>query len=311
MTSYAVIGAGAIGGFYGARLARSGQEVHFLFRGRAQHVDKNGLQIISTEGDFELTELNAYADWSALPRVDVAIVAVKSGANADVASRVATILKPGGAVLLIQNGLGAEPGYSDAIGDAGVVIGGLAFISVVLESPNQIRHFDFGTMTMGQYSSDYAPAGIHPTMQTIADDLAAAGIPSVLEDDLLLARWKKLLWNIPFNSLSVILNAQTDELMGNPATVELVSTIMDEVRAATASDGREIPREAADMLLAATRQMQPYSTSMKVDYQAGRHLEVQGMLGEPLARAERNGLQLPTISTLFKQLTFIDDRQPG
>jgi len=311
LTSYAIIGAGAIGGFYGARLARSGQEVHFLFRDRAAHIERHGLRVISTEGDFELTEVNSHPQWSTLPQVDVAIVAVKSGANADVARRVGSILKPGGAVLLIQNGLGAEAEYAGAIGEGAVVIGGLAFISVVLEPPNQIRHFDFGTMTMGQYAADYAPAGIHRTMQAIADDLVAAGIPSVLEEDLLLARWKKLLWNIPFNSLSVILNAQTDELMGDPATVELISTVMDEVRAATAADGREIPREAADMLLEATRMMQPYSTSMKVDYEAGRHLEVQGMLGEPLARARRNGLELPTIAALFQQLTFLDGRQPG
>jgi len=311
MSAYAVIGAGAIGGFYGARLAQSGQEVHFLFRGRAPYVSEHGLQVISPDGDFLLTEVNSHADWSTMPQVDVVIVAVKAGANEDVAGRVGAILKPGGAVMLIQNGLSGEQVFAHALGDAVEVIGASAFISVVFEGSNVIRHFDFGLLSVGAYLADYARGEVTPTMQTVAEELAGAGIASGLEDDLLLARWKKLLWNIPFNALSVILDARTDELMANDDAVELISIVMDEVRAGCAADGREIPREAADFLLEGTKAMKPYSTSMRVDFEAGRHLEVEGLLGEPLARARANGVELATITALYRQLKFIDSRQAG
>jgi 2-dehydropantoate 2-reductase len=131
----------------------------------------------------------------------------------------------------------------------------------------------------------------------------------VLDEDLVRARWRKLLWNIGFNPLSVILDATTDELMADPDTVVLIRTLMTEVAGAAAAEGRELPQGLIEDLLAITARMTPYATSMKLDADAGRPMEVEVMLAEPLRRAERAGVPMPSVAVLHCQLAFLDARR--
>lgn len=306
MTTYAVIGAGAVGGFYGAKLAQAGHDVHFLFRDDAEHVRANGLEVLSVDGDFTLTDVSSHSDWSTIPQCDVAIVAVKSTANADVAPLVDSVVRPGGAILLIQNGLGAEPLFAEAAAEGVEVIGGLAFINSERTGRNQVTHMGNGGLTIGAYRDGYAAAGVTEWMTTIAADYEGTSVPIQLEADLILGRWTKLLWNIPFNGLSVVLRASTADIMGNEQSTELVATIMDEVIAAAAADGRELPEGLANLMLEVTRTMEPYATSMKVDLDNGRPLEVESIVGEPLRRGLSLGASMPVIETLYRELCFIN-----
>ena len=145
-------------------------------------------------------------------------------------------------------------------------------------------------------------------MRGIAEDLTAARTPALLDEDLIRARWRKLLWNIGFNPLSVILDATTDELMADPGTVALIRTLMTEVAAVAAAEGRELPASLIEDLLRITAGMTPYATSMKLDADAGRPMEVEAMLAEPLRRAERAGVAMPSVSLLHSQLAFLDAR---
>jgi 2-dehydropantoate 2-reductase len=141
-------------------------------------------------------------------------------------------------------------------------------------------------------------------MRQIADDFERAGIPIQLSEDLLLARWQKLVWNIPYNGLSVVLDARTDELMADSYARSLVEQLMSEVVAGAAATGRIIGDRIIQQMLNHTEKMTPYRTSMKVDYDEKRPLEIEAIFGNPLRTATAVGVDLPLISILYRQLTF-------
>lgn len=306
MTTFAVIGAGAIGGFYGARLAKAGHEVHFLFREDADHVRENGLEVISPAGDFKVHPVNSHEAWDTIPQADVVIVSVKSTVNSNVAELVPQAVRPGGSVLLIQNGLGCEEEFAKFLPAETEMLGSLAFISSQRTGRNEVTHFDHGQLTLGRYLPNYERAEPTANMKAIQEAFASADVPVELVDDLLSARWQKLMWNLPFNPLSVILDALTDALVNEGDW--LVRELMVEVRAIAESDGRDIPAEFVDLLMDATKLMTPYAPSMKVDYDNSRTMEVEAMVGNPMRRGIANGVPVPHIEMLYRQLKFLDDR---
>ena len=311
MRRYAVVGSGAVGCFYGMRLAHAGAPVQFLIRSGADEARRLGLDLVSPEGDIHLASPRVAATWAELEPCDVVLVAVKATANPEVLAALRQhadrVLGPDGALLLVQNGIGAEALYADAV-PGREVLGGLAFLCAQRREPRLVRHLDFGALTLAAHTGDELPAGITAAMREIGADLAAAATAAPLDEDLVRARWRKLMWNIPFNPLSVILDASTAELMSDPDIVSLVRRVMGEVAAAAAADGHPLPDGLADELLAATARMAPYETSMKLDHDAGRPMEVQALLDEPLRRAGRAGAAIPAVAVLRDQLAHLDRR---
>ncbi|MEI6083660.1 MAG: putative 2-dehydropantoate 2-reductase [Verrucomicrobiota bacterium] len=294
---YAIIGSGALGGFYGARLQRAGCEVHFLFHSEYEHVRQHGLVIESKDGDFTLPKVNAYQNARDLPPCDVVIVALKATQN-----QLLPALLPGtGTVLLLQNGLGGEELIAGIVGPERVM-GGLCFLCSNKAGPGHIRHLDYGLISLGEF----ATRGGSDRMVTIAADLDRAGIQTQLLDDLRVARWNKLVWNIPYNGLSVILNANTDVLMANPDTRQLVEQIMREVVADAQLCGVPVENEIVPKLLDYTDKMTPYRTSMKIDLDELRPMEVEAIFGNPLRAAQAAGAKSPILMTLYRQLTFLN-----
>ncbi|MEO1210028.1 MAG: putative 2-dehydropantoate 2-reductase [Cyanobacteria bacterium J06638_20] len=303
---YAVIGTGALGGFYGARLQRAGAEVHYLLRSDYAHVKQHGLVVESPDGDFTLPDVNAYADAQKMPPCDVVIVALKTTQNDRLASTLPTLTETG-IVLVLQNGLGVEAQAAEWVG-SDRVLGGLCFLCSNKVGPGHIRHLDYKKIAMGEYRADQSAGGVTERMEAIAQDFERANIPIERAADLVLARWKKLMWNIPFNGLSVILNATTDAMMGDDNARTLARTLMEEVRQGANSQGRLVPAEFTQTMLDHTAEMRPYRTSMKIDYDEKRPLEVEAMYGAPLRAAQAQGVALPHIETLYHQLKFLDQQ---
>jgi 2-dehydropantoate 2-reductase len=300
--TYAVIGSGAIGAYYGGCLQRIGREVHFLFRSDCPHVKKNGLIIDSILGNFTLPEVNAYDDVKRMPRCDVVIVALKTTQNHLLADLLPSVVKDDGVVLVLQNGLGIEQQVAEIVGP-NRVIGGLCFICSHRSGPGHIRHLDYGRVEFADYTPDGEPAGITPRMRTIGDDFERAGNPVVFNEDLVLARWKKLIWNIPFNGLSVVLNTNTTAIMADPALRVRAHDLMREVQvAAQACVGRVIEDDFIQMMLDWTKKMQPYLPSMKLDHDAGRPLEVEAIFGAPLRAADAAGCEVPLLRKIYMNL---------
>lgn len=305
--SYAILGMGALGGFYGARLQRAGLEVHFLLHSDYEHVWQHGLVIESPDGNFRISHVNAYGDVAKMPSCDVVVVALKTTQNHLLPQLIPHVIKENGVVLVLQNGLGVEAEVAQIVGSERVM-GGLCFLCSNKVGPGHIRHLDYKKITLGEYRVEYQPSGITERMRQIAADFAQAGIPIQLSEDLLLARWQKLVWNIPYNGLSVVLDATTDQLMADSHAHSLVEQLMHEVVLGATACGCPISDSIIQQMLDHTQNMTPYRTSMKLDYDARRQLEVETMFGNPLRFAESRGAKLPQITMLYQQLKFLDSR---
>jgi len=294
---YAIIGTGALGAFYGARLQRAEVDVHFLLHSDYEHVAQHGLVCESKDGDFTLPQVHAYREMRALPACDVVIVALKATQN----HRLAELLPPSGAILLMQNGLGGEELLAGIVGPDRVV-SGLSFLCSNKVGPGHIRHLDYGQVALGEF----ATRGPSDRLRALADDFARAGIPVQLLDDFRVARWNKLVWNIPFNGLSVVLNATTTELMAQAATRQLCEQLMCEIVTAARAGGVPVEDAVVAKMLDHTVKMTPYRTSMKIDFDEHRPMEVEAIFGNPLRAAQSAGAAAPRLETLYRLLQFLD-----
>jgi 2-dehydropantoate 2-reductase len=305
--TYAILGTGALGGFYGAKLQKSGLEVHYLLKSDYQQVSENGLIIESKDGDFTLPQVNAYNLVDKMPLCDVVIISLKTTQNQLLPDLLPPIVKDDGVVLVLQNGLGIEAEIAQIVSNVNI-IGGLCFLCSNKVAPGHIHHLDYGQITLGEYTSNYQATGITKKMREVGTDFENAGISIELLEDLLLGRWKKLVWNIPYNGLSVILNATTNELMADMYTRTLVESLMNEVSLGAKSMGRLIPASFIQTMLDYTVKMKPYRTSMKIDFDEKRPLEIEAIFGNPLRIAATNDVGLPLIRCLYQQLKFLDRR---
>lgn len=304
MTSYAVLGVGALGGLYGGLLARAGLDVHFLLHSDYEHVRAHGLRVDTPLGDFQLPKVNAYRSPDEMPAVDVVIVAWKSTANAALEAALPPLMKTDSCVLVLQNGWDVELDAARIVG-AERVLGGCCFLCSNKVGAGHIQHLDYGRISFGEYAPLLA-GSITPRMQRLADDFRRAGIDITPTEDLRQTRWMKLMWNIPFNGLSVVLNALTDRIMADPHAAALAESLMREVRAAAAGCGSFVEESFIDKMLADTRKMVPYASSMLLDYQQGRPMEIEAIFGNPLRAAEAAGIPVPRIEMLYRQLKYLE-----
>jgi len=301
---YAVIGTGAIGGYYGGLLARSGKDVHFLLNSDYEYVTTHGLQIDSINGNFSVFPAQAYNNTSKMPPCDVILVCLKTTNNYLLKELLNPILHKDSIVILIQNGLGLE---ADLLKDIpGLQIAGaMAFICSNKTGPGHITHLDQGALNIGSYSCKN-----EKTVEFINKDLTEAGINSQIVP-LELARWKKLVWNIPYNGMTVALNTTTDILMKNPASRQLIYELMLEVIHAANHLGKDkytIPESFADVMMQTTDRMTPYSPSMKLDFDYKRPLEIEYIYTRPVKYARDAGYEMHKVSMLEKQLRFIESQ---
>jgi 2-dehydropantoate 2-reductase len=254
-----------------------------------------------------------YDDPQQVPPVDVVLVALKTTANDTLAGVLPSLVRRhegrDTTVVVLQNGLGVEDRAAVAVPGT-TVLGGLCFVCAHRLGPGRVEHLDYGAVTLAEHRPDGAGAGVTAAVEAVGDDLGAAGVDVVRHDDLPLARWRKLVWNVPYNGLSVLLDAGTDELMADAATRGLVRSLMVEVvEGAEAAAGRAIDDGFVDEMLTTTDAMTPYRPSMKLDYDAGRPLELDAIYRAPIEAARAGGLELTGIETLWRQLRFLDRRQ--
>lgn len=305
---YAIIGVGGIGGYYGGKLARSGRDVHFLLHSDYDFVKSNGLQIDSCDGSFHIDNVNAYTSTAEMPAVDVIIVGLKTTNNHLLKEMLRPLLdktpdRKTPIVLLIQNGIGVEADVQTMLPDARLVAG-LAFICSAKRGPGHIDHQCYGHISLGDYS-----VGSDEDMTALVGDLNAAGI-TARQVEYSEARWRKAVWNMPFNGMTVALGAQTDELLKHPSTRDLIRRQMLEViHAAHACGATGIPESFADEMIRSTDEMTPYSPSMKLDYDFHRPMEIDYLYTRPLAIAREHGAPMLSLEMLESQLRFLQSRQ--
>ena len=284
-------------------LARSGFEVHFLLHSDFSHVRELGLRVESPLGDFHLSSVHAHSSPDTMPPCDVTIVGLKTTRNEMLADLLPAPTREGGVVLVLQNGLDVEADSAAIVGDDRV-LGGCCFLCSNKVGPGHIRHLDFGRIVFGEYSSDQQT--VTPRAERICDEMVSSGIDARTSDDLQLTRWRKLLWNIPFNGLSVVLGASTKQLVDDPDAIRLVNAVIHEVHAAAEACGVEIPEEMIAQTVEVTRSMVPYDSSMRLDFLNRRPMEVESIFGNPIRKAQTHGEAMPRVEMLYSQLKFLD-----
>lgn len=305
-----VIGAGAIGGFYGVMLARAGFDVHFLFRSEYDAVAENGLLLKSARlGDTHLKPVNAYRDAADMPPCDWLIVAAKTTSNAALAPSIVKAAAPGARVMLFQNGLGVEDEMRALLPDHLHLLGGLCIVSVHRQGPGVIEHFAYGSVNLGYHSGPASePAGRRQILEEAGALFRKADLEAPLMDDLDQARWKKLVMNIPFNGMSVLLNSGTQPIMTHPHTRALIRELMEEVIAGAAACGHSLGDAYIDEAWAATDGKPDYTPSMLLDYRERRQLELGAIYAAPLAAAGKAGKSMKKVEMLYQNLCFLDER---
>lgn len=299
---YGIIGTGAVGGYYGGRLALAGHKVHFLLHGDYDYVSANGLSVDSCDGSFRLPRVNAWHSSALMPQCDVVLVCLKTTNNHLLASLLPPLLHDGTLVVLIQNGIGPEADLQTVFPHLNIAAG-LAFICSYKVGPGHISHQAYGNITIGCYSCAETPV-----VRQLVSDLKASGVGASVVD-YAEARWKKAVWNMPFNGMTVALDTSTDRLLANPATCQLIREQMTEVIGAARALGvNRIDETFADKMMRNTQAMAPYSPSMKLDYDNRRPMEIYYLYTRPIEEARSVGYDMPRLAMLEAELKFIQEK---
>ena len=305
MKSFAMIGAGAVGSYYGARLAEAGNDVRFLLRADYEEVQKNGLVIESIHDDFSLSKVSCAESPEALGKVDVVIVAWKTTANAHLKEIITPLLHDNSVILTLQNGLGNVEALSEIFGSSRV-LGALCFVCINRLKPGLIAHTGGGKVAMGELTP-----GITPRLEELVTIFQNSKIECVAAHDLGEAQWRKLVWNIPFNGLCITEGGlDTQELLSRKGGEKKVRSLMAEVLLAATALGYEIEESFIEYQLKITRPMGAYRPSSMIDYLEDREVEIDSIWGEPLRRAMAAGAKVPLIEALCESLKSKIEARP-
>jgi len=310
MTIIAIIGAGAVGGYYGALLASAGHDVRFLMRRDLEMVRERGLDIRSPLGDFVVEQPRVFASPEEIGPVDWVICSLKATALDDAHALVAPCVGPQTRIVALMNGLGVEEWFGGWFG-AGRVFGGMAFVCINRGEPGVIHHLEYGRVSIGHLEDEPA------ALDRLRELLESGAIEVTVAPNLRFARWEKLCWNVPFNGLSVAGGGiGTRLIVEDLALRRTAERAMREVVAAGNADLAALgssARLAADdvvgKMFGQTESMGDYRTSMAIDYVAGRPLEVEAILGEPSRRAAALGVPMPTVDALYALVRMADLRR--
>jgi 2-dehydropantoate 2-reductase len=295
--SVAIVGSGAIGLYYGGRLAQAGNDVRFLARSDADALSHNGLQVRSVHGDFHLPDVHVARSPMEIGPVDLVIVAWKATANSHLADILPPLLHDSTQVLTLQNGLGNCETIA-AITGPKRVLGGLCFVCINRLSPGFISHTAGGRVSIGEWST-----GLPGRADTVARRFKTALVHASSVPNLALAQWEKLIWNIPFNGLSVANGGvTTDTLLASPHTETDIRTLMTEVVTAARAQGLDLADDLIHPNIERTRSMDAYRTSSMIDYLEGREVEVDPIWREPLRRAKAAGVPMPALEALLARI---------
>jgi 2-dehydropantoate 2-reductase len=297
----AIVGSGAIGCYYGGKLASFGRDVHFLMRGDTSAVRKSGLRIRAKTENIHVTKLNVHQTTAEVGPCDLVIVALKTTSNFDLPALLPPLLHERTMLLTLQNGLGNEEFLAAHFG-AERVLGGLCFICLNRIAPGLGENYDCGCVLIGEF--DRYP---QPRTHEISWEFKRCGIVSSVVENLALERWRKLVWNIPFNGVSVAAGGvDTAAILTNEHLRLTTLGIMEEVIAAANKCG--IPLRTAEALeqMKRTETLGAYKTSTLIDFENGKPLELEAIWGEPLRRAVAAGARMPRLEALFASLQTLD-----
>jgi len=300
-----VVGTGAVGGYYGGKLAQAGARVAALCRSEFAQVKEKGISISSVGGDFTfmpekvIGHLSEYA-----PPPDFMLVALKVLPQIDTANLIRESVGPETTIVLLQNGIHIEEPLVEAFPE-NEIISALAFICLSRPKPGHIEHSDYGRLVIGRF-----PQGSSTRTELLASLFNSVQVPCETTEDVITARWRKLVWNAAFNPLSVLAGGlDTLTMVQSPGAVQLARKIMNEVCQVAAADGYALPAEVVEQNIEGTQAMAPFKTSMLQDYEAGRPMEVEAILGNCLRTAQQHDVEVPYLESFYVLMKLVQEQR--
>lgn len=293
----AIVGTGALGGWYAALLAEAGHEVHCLARSDFEAIRKNGLTIRNKGAERVVRVASATPDASSIGPCDLVVVTIKSTANQALPALIVPLLGPATIVVTLQNGMGNVEALGRLL-PAERIVAGLCFVCI-----NRLAPAVIDTTLAGYVRMAAAIGPVNAAVDTAVATFAGAGVDCQAEASLEAVLWKKLCWNIPFNGLSIAGGSiTTDLILADPALNERAYHLMKEVQAAAVARGHGFEDAHIKRQFVVTAGMGPYRPSSLIDFVEGRDVEVEGIWGEPLSRGLAAGVKMPETEKLVAEI---------
>ena len=291
----AVIGAGALGLYFGGRLQKAGHDVQFLLRRDYGILSCSGLKVFSPGGDFELNDIKAVRDVRQMSPVDLVLVGLKTTANQYYEELLSPLMQEGVMVLTLQNGLGNEEMLTRLFGSKNV-LGGISYICVNRDREGNVHHLATGYIEIGE-----SRGGLSRRCRKLAGYFEQAGVPCSVTADIRKARWEKLVWNIPFNGLCALTGKTTEELVADQQMSVQIRAMMDEI--IRGGNAQQLATPIADdfalqMLKITQDSIGAYQPSMLLDRLNGQPLELDSLFRSPLTAAADKGVPMPRVALL-------------
>ena len=308
MNHIMMVGAGSVGGYFGAHLAQHYPTVSFLLRPKTlAAVRQQGLRIRSASGTITVHP-EAAADAKELPAPDLIILAVKAYDLDETLAQIETVLTDRTVILTLQNGIDTEDRIIARF-KRDCVVGGVAFIYSKIVSPGLIDHYKKGTVAIGELMGHESERVLQ-----IRELFTNAGIPCQLSKDIRRSKWEKMCWNCVFNPLTVLIDDKVSRALEHPEMIRVIHQIVAEVTAVSAAVKVPLPSDMPDRVVKWTQEIRDIHTSMYDDWKAGRQTEIRNLNGYIVDQARAFGIPTPVneaLTAMIKTLTEKPRSGPG
>ncbi len=310
--TFLIVGTGAVGGYYGGMLAKArfrnlAFDVTFIARGENYEVlKKNGLTLIR-EGKKEILPIKIFNDAKDLGTFDYIFICVKSTDTKEAAENIIHNISENTTVVSFQNGIENEEIIAGVIGEKHI-IGANVYVTSRLISPGVIDQFGYNAVVIGEFSRLKTKR-----IFELKEILDSASILCNISEDISSDLWNKLAWNASFNPVSVITQKTVDKMMEDPETYELLKNIMEEVKRTAIAHGINIRQDTVEFNLdrskgiirinaAESQDFTGFKTSMLQDFEKGKPLELEELVGVVIKKAREKNISVPSIERVYNEV---------
>jgi 2-dehydropantoate 2-reductase len=308
MQQIMMVGAGAVGGFFGAHLARHNPHVSFLLRPRTlQAVRNHGLILRSPAGTFTVHP-PAASDPRELPGPDLIVLSVKAYDLDEALTQIEPVMTERTVLLTLQNGVDTEDRILSRF-HRDCVVGGVAFIYAKIVEPGVIEHYKRGSVAIGELLGHRSERVLR-----IAEIFTQAGLPCQIVEDIRRSKWEKMCWNCVFNPLTVLINDRVAKALDHPEMLGVIRQLVEEVAAVSAALKVPLAADMAGKVVRWTQEIRDIHTSMYDDWKAGRPTEIESLNGYVAQKGRELGIPTPlneAMTALVKVITGREKSGPG
>jgi len=296
-----IIGSGALGKTYGGLLSLADHEVHYLMRSEYADIKKSGYFNLQVQDPLQTIRIESpliHSEASQMPPSDLVIIALKTTENNQIASLLTSCLKADSIVLVIQNGIGNEEWISSFTGNC-TLICGISTVGAYRTDPTTVDIAFWGDLKMAPYQMKDLDA-----CKALAVSLSESLKQSVIvNNNYKEIRWHKLLWNVPFASLSIIYDKNTETLATTQPFISIIRSLINEVIEVAAADGVRITNEYSEKMLTASQKVKNYYPSMYRDYVEGKAIEKEYIIDNVLKIARKHDIKTPMLNLIESNLS--------